>query len=76
MVSHFTENFNSILGRGRQKNFLLASRLWVSRRKEPILGYVSKINEKKNLVHKGLFQVISKLTWRLKRYNWFAADGT
>ena len=31
------------------KNFL-----WVGRRKEPILGYVPKNNEKKNSVHKGL----------------------
>ena len=37
-----------------KKNFLWASRLWVGRRKEPILGYVPKNNEKKNLVHKGL----------------------
>ena len=36
------------------KNFLWASRLQVGRRKEPILGYVPKNDEKKNLVHKGL----------------------
>ena len=28
------------------------------RRKEPILGYVPKIDEQKNLVHKGLIQEI------------------
>ena len=37
-----------------KKNFLWASRLWVGRRKEPILGYVPKNYEKKNSVHKGL----------------------
>ena len=36
------------------KNFPWASDLWVGRRKEPILGYVAKNDEKKNLVHKGL----------------------
>ena len=38
------------------------SRLWVGRRKEPVLGYVPKHDEKKNLVHKGLKKMkISKL---------------
>ena len=50
----FHRNFNSILRRDHQKNFLWAFRLWVGRRKEPILGYVPKNNEKKNLVHKGI----------------------
>ena len=50
----FHQNFNFILRRDHQKNFLWASRLWVGRRKEPILGYVPKNDEKKNSVHKGL----------------------
>ena len=37
-----------------KKNFLWASRLWVGRRLEPILGYVPKNDETNNLVHKGL----------------------
>ena len=49
----FQQNFNSILRRYHQKNFLWASRLWVGRRKEPILGWVQK-NDIKKLVHKGL----------------------
>ena len=40
--------------KGSSKNFLWASRLWVGRRKEPILGYVPKNDEKNNLVHKRL----------------------
>ena len=58
----FHLNVNSILRRDHQKNFLWASRLWVGRRKEPILGYVPKNDEKKNVVHKGLKKMkISKL---------------
>ena len=30
-----------------KKNFLWSSRLWVGRRKEPILGYVPKKDEKR-----------------------------
>ena len=45
--------FQFYFKKGSSKNFLWASRLWVGRRIEPILGYVPK-NEKKNLVHKGL----------------------
>ena len=52
----FHWNFNSILRRDHQKNFLWASRLWIGRRREPILGYVPKNDEKKNLVHKGFIQ--------------------
>ena len=37
----------SILRRDHQNNFLWASRLWVGSRKEPILGYVPKNDEKK-----------------------------
>ena len=40
-----------------QKNFLWASRLWVGRRKKPILGYVSKNYEKKNSGTKGLMKI-------------------
>ena len=42
----FHRNFNSIFKKGHSKNFLWASRLWVGRRKEPILGYVPKNDEK------------------------------
>ena len=52
----FHRNFNSILRRDHQTNFLWASRLWVGRRKEPILGYVPKNDEKNNLVLKGLIE--------------------
>ena len=48
----------SILRRDHQKNFLWASRLWVGRQKEPILGYVPKNDEKNNSVHKGLKALI------------------
>ena len=50
----FHWNFNSIFKEGIIKKILWASRLWVGRRKEPILGYISKNDEKMNLVHKGL----------------------
>ena len=33
------------------------SRLWVGRRKEPILGYVPKNDEKKNSVHEVLMKM-------------------
>ena len=48
------QHINSILRRDHQKNFLWASCLWVGRRKEPILGYVPKNDEKNNFVNKGL----------------------
>ena len=49
--------FQFYFKKGSSKNFLWASRLWVGRRKEPILGYVLKNDKKKkNLVHKGLTQ--------------------
>ena len=54
MSVSFNRNFYSILRRDHQKIFLCASRLWVSKRKEPILCYVMKNDEKKNLGHKGL----------------------
>ena len=54
----FDRNFNSILRRDHQKNFLWASRLWVGRRKERILRYLSK-NDEKNLVYKGLNAIVA-----------------
>ena len=66
------QNFNSILRRDHQKNFLWASRLWVGRRKEPILGYVPKNDEKKNSVHKGLMKM--KIFKLHQPFN--AQDGT
>ena len=56
--------FNSILRRDHQKNFLWASRIWVGRRKEPILCYVPKNDEKKNLAHKGLIINILEDKWK------------
>ena len=47
-------NFDFKIRRDHQKNFLWTSRLWVSRRKEPILGYVPKNDENKNSGSKGL----------------------
>ena len=44
----------SNLIRDPQKNFLWASRQWVGRRKEPILSYVTKNDEKKNPGTNGL----------------------
>ena len=65
----FHRNFNSILRRDRQKNFLWASSLWVGRQKEPILGYVRKNNEKKNLDHKGLILNISYFAFNVYKFN-------
>ena len=63
LVSPYHWNFNSILRRDHQKNFLWASRLWVGR-KRAYLRYVPKNDEKKNLAHKGLKKMkISKLHW-------------
>ena len=42
------QNFDSKIRRDHQKKFLWASRLWVSRGKKLISGYVSKNCEKKN----------------------------
>ena len=47
----FSPKFQFYFKKGSSKNFLWASRLWVGRRKEPILGYVPKNDEKNNLVH-------------------------
>ena len=50
--AQIAQNFVGKIRRDRQKNFLWASRLWVGRRKEPILGYLPK-NYKKNSGSKG-----------------------
>ena len=55
-MASFSKTFDFNLRREHQKNFLWASRLWVGRRKEPILGYVSKNDEKKNSGGKGLIR--------------------
>ena len=52
----FSRNFDFNLRSDYQKNFLWASRLWVGRQKEPILGYVSKNDENKNSGLKGLIR--------------------
>ena len=53
-MASFSKTFDFNLRRDHQKNFLWASRLWVGRRKEPILGYVPKNEEKKNSGGEGL----------------------
>ena len=50
----YCQNVDFKIRRDHQKHFLWASRLWVGRRKEPILGYVSKNYERKNSGSKGL----------------------
>ena len=54
----FSKTFGFNFRRDHQKIFLWASRLWVGRRKEPILGYVSKNDVKKNSGGKGLNMVV------------------
>ena len=49
----FHRNFNSILRRDHQKNFLWASRLWDGRRKEPILSCCPEKRQQKNWSIKG-----------------------
>ena len=44
----YCQNFDFKKRRDHQKNFLWATRLWVGRRKEPILDYGPK-NEKKRI---------------------------
>ena len=46
--STFDQKFNFNLRRDPRKNFLWASHLWVGRRKEPILSYVTKNDEVRN----------------------------
>ena len=53
LLCRITLSFLQLL-QNSSNNFPWASRLWVGRRKEPILVYVPKNDEKKNLVHKGL----------------------
>ena len=43
------QKFDFNLRSDHEKNFLWASRLWVGRRKEPILGYVLKNYNKKRI---------------------------
>ena len=59
-MASLSKTFDFNLRRDHQKNFLWASRLWVSRRKEPILGYFPKNDEKKNSGGKGLRQQQNK----------------
>ena len=47
--------------RDHQKKFPWASRLWVGRRKESILGYVPENDEKNNSGIKGLKKVVKWL---------------
>ena len=56
-MASFSKTFDFNLRRDHQKNFLWASRLGVGRRKEPILGYVPKNDEKKNSGGKGLIKL-------------------
>ena len=44
-----------------EKKFLWAPRLWVGRRGEHILSYISKINGKQNSGSKGLLSFIEKV---------------
>ena len=46
-VASFIKTFDFNFRRDYQKKILWASRLWVGRRKEPILGYVPKNDEKR-----------------------------
>ena len=62
--------FQFYFNKGSSKNFLWASRLWVGRRKEPILGYVPKKDEKKNLVHKGLNK-FTYMYWGVNSFHHF-----
>ena len=57
-MASFSKTFDFNFRRDHQKNFLWASRLWVGRRKEPIVGYVPKNDEKKNSGGKGLIESI------------------
>ena len=47
-MGQFGKNFDINLRKDHQTNFLWAPWLWVGRRKDPILGYVQKNDEKKN----------------------------
>ena len=52
----YCQNLDFKIRRDHQKYFLWGLRLWVGRRKEPILGYVLKNDEKKNSGSKGVIQ--------------------
>ena len=65
------QNFDLNLKRDHQKNFLRASRLWVGRRKEPILGYVPKNCERKNSGSNGLTALLQSN--KHENYYWSAA---
>ena len=68
-MASLSKNFDFNLRRDHQKNFLWASRLWVGRRKEPILGYVPKNYEKENSGSKGLRKIkIYKFVWPFSSY--------
>ena len=54
--------------KGPSKKFLWASRLWVGRRKEPILGYVPKNYVKKNSGSKGLIVSLNNETKDIRKY--------
>ena len=56
-MASFSKTFDFNLRRDHQKNFLWASRLWVGRRKEPVLGYVPKNDDKKNSGGEGLTKI-------------------
>ena len=49
-----------------QKNFLWALRLWVGRRKEPSLSYVTKNDEIKNPGTTGLIILLTDFSWNVK----------
>ena len=56
-MASFSKTFNFNFRRDHQKNFLWASRLWVCRQKEPILGYVPKKYERNNSGRNGLKKI-------------------
>ena len=56
-IRHVLQNFDFKIRRDHQIFLLWASRLWVGRRKEPILVYVPKNYGKKNSGSKGLMNV-------------------
>ena len=70
-MASLSKNFDFNLRRDHQKNFLWASRLWVGRRKEPILGYVPKTTKKRkeNSGSKGIRKIkIYKFVWPFFSY--------
>ena len=61
----YYQNFDFKIRRDHQKNILWASCPWVGRRKELILGYVPKNNEKKNSGSKGLKYIIGAISTQI-----------